>query len=408
VYSPNLGVNALTYSVLNYLEEIAHELHLNFHYSILGYNTIPEKTDFVVLQEKKIPFRHEPLRVPEINLRRPGHWLRFAMLHFVPQTELSNDFSRYDLVMDIGEGDSFADIYGIDRFIKLYVTKVSALSSHKTLVLLPQTIGPFKRLLSRILASHILRQIRHVYPRDLLSLQVVQKMIPGRDYSQYLDVAFHLPYQKVTFSEIDKIHVGMNVSALLWHGGYNKDNMFSLVSDYKELTLEILQRFLEMDNVVFHLVPHVVECDSLPVEDDYALAQLLRGKMPRIVLPSSFRTPVEAKSYISGLDFFVGARMHSCIAAYSTCVPCIPLGYSRKFSGLFVNTLGYPHVADLQQETQEEVLAKVFRGFENRQALQIELQQNGPIVEANIAALRQELAEVIWRVYENSIDRTHR
>ena len=69
---------------------------------------------------------------------------------------------------------------------------------------------------------------------------------------------------------------------------------------------------------------------------------ILRARYPRAIVAPAFRTPVEAKSYIAGMDFFAGARMHACIAAVSSGVPVYPLAYSRKFNGLFVETLGYP------------------------------------------------------------------
>jgi polysaccharide pyruvyl transferase WcaK-like protein len=81
-----------------------------------------------------------------------------------------------------------------------------------------------------------------------------------------------------------------------------------------------------------------------------------------------FKSPGEAKTYIAGLDFFLGARMHATIAAFSSGVPVVPMAYSRKFIGVF-GTLGYEHVADCKADTADEIMARITHGFENRDQL---------------------------------------
>jgi len=53
------------------------------------------------------------------------------------------------------------------------------------------------------------------------------------------------------------------------------------------------------------------------------------------------------------MDLFIGARMHSTIAAFSSGVPVIPIAYSRKFNGLY-DTLQYPYYIDAKSNITEE------------------------------------------------------
>ena len=48
----------------------------------------------------------------------------------------------------------------------------------------------------------------------------------------------------------------------------------------------------------------------------------------------------ELKGYISQCRFFVGARTHATIAAYSTCVPTLVVGYSVKAAGIAQDLFG--------------------------------------------------------------------
>jgi polysaccharide pyruvyl transferase WcaK-like protein len=124
--------------------------------------------------------------------------------------------------------------------------------------------------------------------------------------------------------------------------------------------------------VEVHLVSHVIE-PQRPVEDDMAAARTLAAEFAGVVLAPAFSRPSEAKSYIAGLDFFTGARMHACIAALSSGVPVVPMAYSRKFNGLF-GTLGYPRLADCKADTQDQVVAKVLQAFEARDLVRQEVQ----------------------------------
>lgn len=68
------------------------------------------------------------------------------------------------------------------------------------------------------------------------------------------------------------------------------------------------------------------------------------------------------KGYISRLRFFVGARTHSVIAAYSTGVPALALGYSVKARALARDIFGSDedYVIPVQKVNDSDVLTKAF------------------------------------------------
>ncbi len=169
-----------------------------------------------------------------MDVRRLGGWRSLFKWVASQYRPFIKKLSQYDLILDISEGDSFADIYGSARFIQMSLSKELALATGKTLVLLPQTIGPFNHPISRLIAHFLMRRIKYIYPRDQTSLHYLEKTIPNRVFHEYLDVAFHLPYERLCFAP-EKIHVGLNISGLLWQGGYTHDNMFKLRANYREV-----------------------------------------------------------------------------------------------------------------------------------------------------------------------------
>ena len=125
-------------------------------------------------------------------------------------------------------------------------------------------------------------------------------------------------------------------------------------------------RFLpHPDGCEIHLVPHVISWAGGGVEDDHAASLALREEFPSVTVAPAFTSPSEAKSYIAGLDFFMGARMHACIAAFSSGVPVVPMAYSRKFAGLF-GSLGYDETVDCTSLSAEEILARIFDAYGRR------------------------------------------
>jgi polysaccharide pyruvyl transferase WcaK-like protein len=83
------------------------------------------------------------------------------------------------------------------------------------------------------------------------------------------------------------------------------------------------------------LIPHVV----MPMDDDYQLLSgiyhdLPEGAKRRACLIDGKSTAGEYKYVISQCAFLVCARTHASIAAYSSGVPALVLGYSNKAAGI--------------------------------------------------------------------------
>lgn len=72
---------------------------------------------------------------------------------------------------------------------------------------------------------------------------------------------------------------------------------------------------------------------------------------------------MELKGYIARCRFFVGARTHATIAAYSSCVPTLVLGYSVKSRGIARDLFGNEenYVLPVQSLQEPDELTKHFR-----------------------------------------------
>lgn len=367
----NLGCVALAYSALFLIDSVLTEKGVKYQFFLTD-SMHPKDGDYhIQLNDKKIRYKQIGHVLPLSKKSFLKSIINYKKLFFDKQI-----FKDADYILDIGQGDSFADIYGANRFNAIDLIHKEALRYRKPYCLLPQTIGPFKTDAIKKAANKAIEKATMVMARDKKSYDYVLTNVPEQiNVKEYIDVAFFLPYTKQVFDPAFT-HVGLNISGLLWHGGYTGDNQFGLKDDYQKIIREIIEYFIKMANVKLHLISHVVGSER-NIENDYEVCYDLIHELnyPNLILAPLFLSPIDAKSYISGMDFFMGARMHSTIAAFSSGVPVVPMAYSRKFNGLFEDSLGYQHLIDLKTDNTNEVLAFIIDTFSKRESLRNEIRK---------------------------------
>lgn len=342
--SGNLGVVALTFSQIAIVREAASAAGKNVKIKVFGWQldgAIPTPPEFDDI---------EYIGLNAKELLNPSSMFHKAL-------------STCQVVLDVGEGDSFSDIYGLKRLLYLCLSKRFAGAGERSLILSPQTIGPFSSVISLFLARWALASATRVFARDPLSKQWLDEHGQSEKSEVAIDMAFRLPFVKRE-KQGDNVQVGLNVSGLLYSGGYSGKNELGLSLDFAELTHKIIEWALALPEVDVWLVPHVMSRD-IPEEDDVHVSRKLIERYPRLNMAGPFENPCDAKTFMSGLDFFAGGRMHACIGAFSTGVPTVPLAYSRKFNGLFAS-IDYPVLVDCKVMTVESAFELVTKSYADR------------------------------------------
>lgn len=150
------------------------------------------------------------------------------------------------------------------------------------------------------------------------------------------DPAFTLKPAEVTLPDgfIPGNTVGINLSPIAQE---SESKGGITMNAYKEL----IKYIAENTDMAICLIPHVIwpgNDDRTATDElyDYAV-QSGYGKKVIKLEDADCET---LKGYISKLRFFIGARTHSTIAAYSTCVPTLVVGYSVKARGIAKDLFG--------------------------------------------------------------------
>ena len=309
-----------------------------------------------------------------------------------------------DLALAVSGGDSFSDIYGLGRFFYVGLPQALVAILGKRLVLLPQTIGPFKGRVARLLAGVLLRKASLVYSRDRDSLDEI-RLLRGDDASTggvrfCPDMAFviepHAPKSeylgtlKLVLTEGVAPLVGLNISGLLLMGGYTRSNMFGLRVSYAGLVDRLIRYFVEERNASVLLVPHVFGDEE---ESDAAASETVLGDKyaGRLLAVRGSYDQNEIKHIIGRCDFFVGSRMHACIAALSQCIPAVGVAYSDKFTGVFSSIGAARMVVDARRLSLDQISREIAEAFDARAATRLQLEEQMPQIKRQVMGLLDDL-----------------
>ncbi len=398
--SGNHGVGALASGTLSALLQAQPEARLVFldyaREAVASSDRIGDRAvrvEMINLRFSKKPWQENHIA----RLLLVAMWLRLipsrrARQRMVQRNPWLRDICRTRLCLSIAGGDSFSDIYGVQRLMYVVLPQILVLLLRQPLVLMPQTYGPFASSLARILAGWIFKRATVIYSRDKEGLQTVQELAgkTGARVQFAYDMGFALEPQppadevrrQLEAIKRNGLLVGLNVSGLLYTGGYSRNNMFGLRSDYPGLIRALLDDVIQKWNGQVLLVPHVfggaevVESDAAACERIYAeFGKQYAGRLH--YLRGTFDQH-EIKYIIGQCAFFLGSRMHACIAALSQGVPTVGLAYSRKFVGVLDSIGGGSQVVDLRHSDEAQTRAAVGEAFAQRESLRLQLVEKMP------------------------------
>ena len=178
----------------------------------------------------------------------------------------------------------------------------------------------------------------------------------------YPDPAFTLQKKELPLPEgfAEGNTVGINVSPMI------QDN-----EKESGITMECYEALIRyiIENTGFQiaLIPHVIWArndDRKPIHTLYE-----KFKDTGRVVEIGDGTCEELKGYISRCRLFVGARTHATIAAYSSCVPTLVVGYSVKASGIARDLFGQEehYVLPVQSLRNRDDLVKEFQWLSSKE-----------------------------------------
>lgn len=251
---------------------------------------------------------------------------------------------KYDILLSIG-GDNYC--YG--EIPSIYVLNKEIKKAGKKMVLWGASIGEEDLTPAKIedLKSYDLILARETLTERILKDNGIEKV------KLCADGAFTMEKEELTLPEgwEENKMIGFNYSPLVL-----KKNPES-----KKAAFALIKHILDSTNFKIALTPHVIQ----PGNDDHeALMEFYNAfkDTNRIILLPNNLNAIQYKGYIARMRFFIGARTHATIAAYSSLVPTMVLGYSVKSKGIANDIFGEQKlVLSLEEISNSEKLIQKFK-----------------------------------------------
>lgn len=208
-----------------------------------------------------------------------------------------------------------------------------------------------------------LRSYSMITARESLTYEALMHAgITERTYL-YPDPAFTLPAKKVQLPKgfCDGNTIGLNLSPLIMSCETKKG------AAYRNFET-LIESLIQTTDMQIALIPHVVwstNDDRIPLKALYE-----RFADTGRVLMISDADAETLKGVIAHCRFFIGARTHATIAAYSSCVPTLVVGYSVKAKGIAKDLFGTfdSYVLPVQNLSRENELVDAFAWLQEHEA----------------------------------------
>lgn len=173
-----------------------------------------------------------------------------------------------------------------------------------------------------------------IVARESITYNLLLKKGIDKNTKLYPDPAFQLDVKKVVlpngFKEGNTI--GINLSPYIFKSKLPKAEVI-------DLFVNLIKHIMNTTDMQIALIPHVFWSHNNDLDVLGEVYSEVKGS-DRVIFIKEKYNCMQLKYIISRCKMFIGARTHSTIAAYSTCVPTLVLGYSVKSRGIAKDIFG--------------------------------------------------------------------
>ena len=359
--SGNHGCEAIINSTCHMLEDIPKLLVTNSEKEDRFYSLEPLCD---ILQERKIAdhfFVHAWYYVWRAVFHDPESFMRYRFRKVLGK-------NRAPLYISTG-GDMYC--YELSKKEAIVANSTFCRAGAKT-VLWGCSLEP--ELLQEAAVVEDMKRYALITPRESITADALRKAGITENVKLFPDPAFALEPEKTELPKkfVAGKTIGINISPMIVR---NEKITGITLDNYRRLIEHILQN---TDDCVA-LIPHVMWNYN---DDRLTLKELYRGyEADERVLLFSDMSCQKLKYIISQCRAFIGARTHATIAAYSSCVPTLVVGYSVKARGIARDLFGSEehYVLPVQAlENPEELIRAYDWMMDNESKIRTKLEQIMP------------------------------
>jgi colanic acid/amylovoran biosynthesis protein len=263
------------------------------------------------------------------------------------------------------KGGGFIHAYGerIAPYLMWYALFYIRLAEklHKTVVILPNSFGPFKGMTVKKQVKRVLSKVGLIFAREGLSVFMLSELL-GKTIPIQMDVGFFLKManKEKVFNLLQKYNIGINdkvigITVRPWRFPGLKDGI-QLYNNY----------LYSMEKLVEYLLNQhykVVFCNQSlgpnAHEDDRNIIRILYNKLQEknLIWINENLSCDELKAIYSHFYLLIGTRFHSVIFSMTTDVPSISISYGgNKGQGIMSDYDLGGYVISIDEITSDKII----------------------------------------------------
>lgn len=362
----NRGVEAIINSTLNQISSDKFDVSVasfDHTYNKQFYNDQVEKyikhyrkSEELTNSEKDLEYKYQHM---------PFDYNNFELLY---QGEVVKEIKKSDICVSVG-----GDNYCYDHCTWLYALDRKSKDLGKKTVLWGASL--FEDINDMQLVDDM-RNFDVLVIRESLSFNAIKKYIPLENILYQPDPAFSLETKKIELNRwySNRKILAVNLSPLT----IKNDDQYKAIIDF-------INYVLKNTKYSICLLPHVTTDDCNDLDILGKLADEF-DEEDRVYLEKGNYNCCELKYIISKCQMLIAARTHASIAAYSTLIPTLVIGYSVKSRGI---------AKDLFGSYDDYVISSDKLSFEN-------LIEKFNFIDSNKKQIRNTLEKVIPQMKEKS------
>ncbi|TKJ34790.1 MAG: hypothetical protein CEE38_16655 [Planctomycetes bacterium B3_Pla] len=276
-------------------------------------------------------------------------------------------------------------------------------------VFMPQAWGPFTGSFSRQAIRHVAERSVLLYARDRTSFESLRGIpnIPPEKLELAPDIVLNFeprenretlePLERGGLLPGNRRRVGICPNIRIYHAtqreGVGRSN------PYVRWLVELCRRFLVETDVELVLFPHEMSLSRWRRDDRYVCRLVGRavGDDRRIKCFSQHCSADTLKLLIRELDFLIGSRFHSIIAALSLHVPTVAVGWSHKYKEV-LNDAGVGELAFSYEAMRDAAtITGILETWANREQVRRRLERSIPLLRRKVDGVFDRVAEILRR-----------
>jgi colanic acid/amylovoran biosynthesis protein len=274
---------------------------------------------------------------------------------------------------------------------------------HRKVIVLPQSIGPFRTAIEKFMVGSVYNKVNKVFIRDEVSYKLAKSMkISASKPEIFPDLAFSYPSKKKQEAiallekygwKPDQKNIGLTVIAPM--PSYLDSQV---MNGYYQAVSNALRNLIETGNYIY--IFNQVTGPSKDEDDGMASNRLIQAfdqmTSDQIHQITDKLSPSLLKASYGLMDAFIASRLHSGIFSISMNVPTLFIGYLHKTEGI-LRPLGLEYFfLDINSLTANKITTKVQYLLDHKLELTSALEKINHDVVIKLDSLPNKIEE-IWR-----------